>query len=192
MSMPYLEAHIRNAQIGIQYDQPNMKIKQPQADLRIQQPAAEVKISREASSLHIDQSEARADGDIKGTSRRVQEWAEKAKHTLTEGVARRVRQGDQMMKIENGGGAIPRIAKENGQPAPKSIGIGFIPKSHFRVQIDYDPGKVDIEVIPHEPIIDAQINKPIIDHENWKANIYLQQKESVSFELKNFNVDEYI
>lgn len=96
--MPYLETTIRNAQIGIQYDQPNLKMKQPQADLRIQQPAADLKISHEASKLYIDQSEALADVDYKGTGRRVKEWAEQAQVTATEGIARRVSEGDAMRK----------------------------------------------------------------------------------------------
>ncbi|MGX1429616.1 uncharacterized protein DUF6470 [Cytobacillus horneckiae] len=190
--MPYLETTIRNAQIGIQYDQPNLKMKQPQADLRIQQPAADLKISHEASKLYIDQSEALADVDYKGTGRRVKEWAEQAQVTATEGIARRVSEGDAMMKIENGAGVIPQIAKQYSQSPIKSPSIGYLPKTHFRVNIDYDPGSVEVDVQRNDPIIDARINKPVIDHEYWRANVYLQEKESLSFELKNFNVDEYI
>lgn len=190
--MPYLETTIRNAQIGIQYDQPNLKMKQPQADLRIQQPAADLKISHEASKLYIDQSEALADVDYKGTGRRVKEWAEQAQVTATEGIARRVSEGDAMMKIENGAGVIPQIAKQYSKSPIKSPSIGYLPKTHFRVNIDYDPGSVEVDVQRNDPIIDARINKPVIDHEYWRANVYLQEKESLSFELKNFNVDEYI
>ncbi|WP_370223782.1 DUF6470 family protein [Cytobacillus sp.] len=192
MNMPYLQTHITSAQLGINYSRPDMKMKQPQADLQIKQPAADLEISYEPSSLSIDQSEALADVDRKGPLRRTKEWVEQARQVLAEGVAKRARQGDQMMEIEHGGGAIARISRENSNPPMKEIGFGFLPKTPFRVKLDYDPGKVDIEFTPNKPVIDSKANKPIIEHENWKAEIYIKQKDSIDFELKNFKIDQYV
>lgn len=192
MHTPYLEITTKQAQLGINYYQPVMKIKQSQADVSMHQPPAKLTISHEASRLFIDQSEARADLDNKGAGRRVAEAAEQAKMTALTGISRRVREGDAMMKIENGAGAIPQIAKQNSEPNQKTPGIGYLPKNHFRVQIDYDPGNVDVNVTPQTPAIDVSINRPQIAHENWQAQIYLQQKEAINFELRDFQVDQLI
>lgn len=192
MNMPYLQVNRTDARLGINYHQPNMKIQQPQADLQIEQPAAELQINYKKSELNIDQTEAFADVDQKSPARRTKEWAEQARQLLSEGVSRRAREGAQMMKIENGSGAIAQISKQNSNPPMKEIGIGYLPKTHFRVNIDYDPGEVDVNFTPNKPRIDAKANKPIIQHENWKAEIYLQQKDSFDLEIANFHMDKYV
>ncbi len=192
MNMPYLQVNQTGGQLGINYYQPNMKIQQPQADMRIEQPAAILDINFKKSELHIDQTEAFADVDQKSAARRTREWAEQAKQMLAQGVARRAREGDQMMKIENGGGAVAQISKQKSNPPMKEIGIGYLPKTHFRVKIDYNPGEVDINVTPNKPRIDVTPNKPTIQHENWRADIYLQQKDSFDLEIANFQMDKYV
>ncbi|WP_282154552.1 DUF6470 family protein [Cytobacillus gottheilii] len=192
MNMPSLQVHQTNASIGINYYQPNMKIQQPKANMHIEQPAATLDIHYRKSELNIDQSEAFADVGQKSAARRTREWAEQAKQMLSAGVARRAREGDQMMQIENGANAFAQISKQKSNPPIKEIGIGFLPKTPFRVKIDYDPGEVDVNFTPHKPRIDVTANKPIIQHESWRAEIYLQQKESFDLEFVNLQMDKYV
>ncbi|MFC5735389.1 DUF6470 family protein [Cytobacillus gottheilii] len=192
MNMPSLQVHQISAQLGINIYQPTMKMQQPQADMRIEQPAATLEINYKKSKLNIDQTEAFADIDQKSAARRTREWAEQGKQMLAQGVARRAREGDQMMMIENGSDAIARISKQNTSPPLKEIGLGFLPKTPFRVKIDYDPGNVDVNFTSSKPRIDVTANKPIMQHENWKADPYLRQKDSFEIEVVNFRMDQYV
>ncbi|WP_080843989.1 DUF6470 family protein [Cytobacillus gottheilii] len=192
MNMPSLQVHQISAKLGINIYQPTMKIQQSQAEMRIEQPAAKLEINYKKSKLNIDQTEAFADVDQKSAARRTREWAEQSKQMLAQGVARRAREGEQMMKIENGGDAIARISKQNSSPPMKEIGIGYLPKTPFRVKIDYDPGDVDVNFTSFKPRIDVTTNKPVMQHENWSADPYLKQKNSFKLEVVNFHMDEYV
>lgn len=189
MNFPTINYTITNAELGLRHIRPEARIRQPQADLEITQPQADLQIKVTPSKLNIDQSEAFADMDYKGPLRRTREWVEKALQEYNSNVSRTAQQGDQMMRIENGGGAIPRIAKENGEPPLKEQGLGYLPKDRFRVKIDYQPAELEVKVTPREPIINSRMNKPIIDIPRWQVNHYMKQMPSVEFETVGQQVD---
>lgn len=55
------------------------------------------------SPVNIDQTEAFAAMDLKGPLRRADDYVADALATFSSNVKRRAQQGDQMMRIENGG-----------------------------------------------------------------------------------------
>ena len=109
--------------------------------------------------LTIDQSEAWAQMDIKPISQRTAENAQEGKQKALEGLARRAREGDDLMHIERGGNAIAAHAKENGKFMQKQTGLGWIP-SPFSVKMHYEQAKVQFDVQTQKPIIDVQVRQP--------------------------------
>ncbi|TFD95789.1 DUF6470 family protein [Jeotgalibacillus sp. R-1-5s-1] len=186
-----LQYNITNARTGINYNQPVMNIKQPKATLDIKQPKADMTISTTPSKLLIDQTEAFAAMDRLDPLRRAKEYVDKIMAEYPELVKKRARQGDQMMRIENGGGAIAAIAKENGTPPMKQMVMGFIPKTPFDVKIDYQPSEVNIDVRRNAPVINSSVNRPQIDIPRWSASIYMEQMPSIDFDYlgKNINLN---
>lgn len=184
MKLPQIQIRSTYAQIQIETQPGEQTIEQPKANQHIEQPEAELYIERRQGKLTIDQTQARADMDLKSVFRRTEEFAQNGKQAWLEGLARRVRQGDQLMKIENKGNPIALIAKENSVKPEKSFNIGWIP-SHFSVKTHYEPDHLDINWKVNKPIIDTEEQKPIIDFQPGKVYTSLKEKNSLSIDFIN-------
>lgn len=184
MIFPQIRLESTRGQIGLQINQPVQEIQQPQADLSIEQPAAEMTIDRRPSKLTIDQTRAREDVDLKSIRRRIEEAADRGKQDLLDGIARVSSQGDQLMRVEDGGNAIPDIAEANGLPPFYEFNIGFIP-SAGSVEIGYDPGDVNIQWQTHKPNIQVNINKPIHHYTPGTTTVSMKQYPNVKVDFEN-------
>ncbi|MFH5778018.1 DUF6470 family protein [Heyndrickxia oleronia] len=185
MRLPQIRLESQFAQIQMNTQPAIQSIEQPKADLDIQQPTAELHIDRFPSKLNIDQSEARADLDLKTIKRRIEEFAQTGYQDLLEGIARRAQEGNELMRIENGGNTIASIAKQNGKLFPThDITIGFIPKLGS-VKIDYEPTKLDIQWDVKKPIINTQIKKPIIDYQPGNVDVQIKRYQDLKIDFEN-------
>ncbi|MFD1779990.1 DUF6470 family protein [Fredinandcohnia salidurans] len=184
MELAQIRLESQYAKIGIRKNNPIQEIQQPKADLSIEQPKAELTIQTTPGKLTIDQSQARADMDLKSISQRIAEAADKGYRDSLEGVARRAQEGNELMKIENGGNPISQIAKRNSEGPELQFNIGWIP-SHFSVKTNYVPAEVDIQVKVNKPVINANINKPIHEYTPGKVDITLDQRQSLKIDFVN-------
>lgn len=184
MNFPQIRLESTSARIGLHIEKPIQKIEQPKAIQSIEQPKAVVNIETVPGRLIIDQTEARSDLGFKTIPRLVAENAADAKRIAMEGTARRVRQGDDLMRIENKANPIPSHAIENAYKPEARLTIGWIP-SPGSVKINYEPAKVNIEATPQKPIIHTQIQKPLHDYTPGKVHVYLEQKNSLKIDFVN-------
>lgn len=184
MLFPQIRLESFFAQTELTINKPKQEIRQPKANLDIQQPKAELTMQRTPNRLSIDQRQARADMDLKNVSQRIEEAAQRGRQDLLAAIARIAQDGNELMRIENGGGAIARQAKRNSEGPPDSFNIGFIP-SHFSVKIGYEAGKVDINVKENKPVINAHINKPIHDYAPGSAEVGLSKYQSLQIDFEN-------
>ncbi|KEZ52144.1 DUF6470 family protein [Metabacillus indicus] len=182
MNIPQIRLESRFAKIGIETVNAKLSIEQKPADLSIQQPKVELTIRTTPGKLTIDQSKAREDVDLKHISKRIEEAAEMGRQDLLSGIARRIRQGDEQMRIENGGRPLTAQAKANSERPEKQFNIGFIP-SHFSVKLDYQPAEVEIDVKTNEPVIESTPNKPIIEYETGDVNIHLSERNQLKIDF---------
>lgn len=189
MNFPQIRLESTSAQIAIQTENARNHIQQPKADLSIQQPKAEISISTIKSRLTIDQTQARAEIDLKSIAQRIDEFSQNGRQELLSGIARRTQQGNELMKIENNGNPIVRQAKQNSEKPIKEFALKFVP-SHGSVKINYEPAKVNIMARENKPIINVQVNKPNIQYERGKVDIYLQKRNElkINFEKIDINV----
>ncbi|WP_163970548.1 DUF6470 family protein [Oceanobacillus halotolerans] len=182
MQFPQIRMQSQMAQIAIKQTGGVQTIRQPQAEQTIQQPKADISMKTRPSKLTIDQTKAWEDMGLMHISKRIETFANEGKQGLKEGIARKVRQGDELMKIENGGNPLARQAAENGHDGMKSLGIDFIP-SHFSVKTTYEPSEVDITVNPNPPIIQATPNKPIMEYQPGSVETSMKQYPSLEIDV---------
>ncbi|MGS2778885.1 DUF6470 family protein [Robertmurraya sp. GLU-23] len=181
MNIPQIRIHSKPSQIEISSTRSELSIEQHRGQLYLEQPQADLNITRIPGKLTIDQTQARADVDLKSARRRIEEGAELGKQDVLAGIARRIREGEELMRIENGFGAIASIVKRNSQSI-KEFGLGYIPKTGS-VQISYDPGKVQIEVLSNSPRVNYQVNKPSISFVPSEVKVNLKQHASLEIDF---------
>ncbi len=189
MNVPQIRLQSISAQISIHTNKGQQSIEQPKAELSIEQPKADLKIETTPSTLSIDQTEAWADMDLKHISRRVAEMASQAKQDALEGIARRAQEGQQLMRIEDGGNPIADIAKKNSAKPIYPFNIGYIP-SAGSVKIQYEPAKVNIDVTPNKPNINISINKPIIDYQPGSVDVQLERRNELKIDFEEVSKGE--
>jgi len=181
MKIPQIQIQTKKAELGLIIQQPKQQIQQPQADMQIHQPAAELSIHTTKGQLYIDSSQARRDIGMVSSMEMTRNYAEKGKQAALAGVARRAREGEQLMSIEKGGNAIYSIIDAKSGPKNIKMGIKFIPSGNS-VKTTYIPATVDIQVQKNNPKIDVQINKPIHNYSPGNVNIDLIQKPSIQID----------
>ncbi|MBM6619043.1 DUF6470 family protein [Bacillus suaedaesalsae] len=184
MQVPQIRIESSYARLGMKTNDAQVAIEQPQDYLSIEQPLAEMNLSITPSKLTIDQSKAREDMDLKSILKRTEEAAQLGKTAVLEGIARRASEGNQLMKIENGGNAIAMIAKENSKGREFKFNIGWIP-SPGSVKVEYTPSKVDVKIDPQKPIINVEPNKPILSYSPGKVEYMMEQYPSLKIDFVN-------
>lgn len=189
MSVPQLRMESTKGQIGITTTQPVQEFEQQPADLEIQQPKADLSIETTPGTLTIAQSQAWADMDLKPISKRIEEFAQRGYSDWLDGLSRMAEQGDELMRIENGGQPIADQAKENGEDPMLEFNIGFVP-SPFSVKTNYEPPKVNIDWQVNRPIIESRINKPIHGYKPGKVQIDMKQWPSLIIDVTGQEIDQ--
>lgn len=185
MYFPQIRLQSQMAQIEMTTNPAKQSIEQPGPDLDLQQPPAELHIDRTPSVLSIDQSEARADVDLKSIRRRVEEFAQNGYQEWLNGIARRAQEGNELMRIENGGNPIASIGKQNGKLLPTyEFNIGYVPKAGS-VKIDFQPTKLDIQWDIKKPINNTKARKPIIDYQPGTVDIRIKQYQDLQIDFAN-------
>ncbi|MBD8004670.1 DUF6470 family protein [Bacillus norwichensis] len=182
--MPQIQMESVKGQIGIRTIPASQSIEQPKVIVEIQQPPAEMQIEKTSSKLTIDQTKAWEDMNLKSLPRVMEEFAQEGRSKAMEGTARRAEEGDELMRIENGGNPMPGIAKRNSERPEASFNIGFIP-SPFSVKLNYEPAILNIQWMRREPIIQVQPQKPIIDYQSGKVDIFMEREPSLKIDFIN-------
>ncbi|CQR46399.1 hypothetical protein BN1058_00657 [Paraliobacillus sp. PM-2] len=182
MRFPQIRLQSQAAQLAIKQTAAQQTIRQPKAEQTIQQPKAKLNIETKPSKLTIDQSEAWADLGFKSVRRVTAEAFQQGKEAAMEATARRIRQGEEMMKIENGGNPIASQAIENGFDQMKRFNIGWIPSSGS-VKVNYRPAEVVIDIQAQKPIIETKTKDPMTTYEPGKVDVTLAQKNNLQIDF---------
>ncbi|WP_391208020.1 DUF6470 family protein [Psychrobacillus sp. L4] len=181
MNIPKLQVQSTKAQIGLNIQKAVQQIEQPKANLDLQQPKAIQTMETTQPTLSIDTEQARADLDLMSSSRRTAEVADYGRQTALEGIARRAQEGNELMRIENGGNPIASQAMQWGRQPYSSLSIQFIP-SQGSVKESFQPGSVDIRVEPQQVINNTTSNKPIHTYTPGKVTVEMLQKPSITID----------
>lgn len=182
--MPQLQIQTTKGFLDLQITKPVQEIEQPKATIRQEQPAAILEMSTTRPQLSLDTTEARAEIDLKSIRRRNEEHAQNSKQIGLEGIGRRAAEGQQMMKIENGGGNIfGELSKQNQPRQYAALAMGFI-GNKSGVQMSFEPGSLDIQATPQKPVFDAQVNKPVHNYTPGKVSGQMNPYPSIQIDVK--------
>lgn len=184
MNIPQIRLESTFAKIGIRTEKPIQRIEQPKPEVTIEQPKAEMTVKTTPGKLTIDQLQAWSDLGFKPTALLVKEFAAEGKQAELEGIARRTRQGNELMRIENKVNPLPKQAEENAYKPQKRLAISWIP-SPGSVQLHYELAKVDIEVTLRKPVIEARVKKPVHEYIPGKVHIYLEKRNSLKIDFNS-------
>ncbi|MFY4775078.1 DUF6470 family protein [Metabacillus sp. RGM 3146] len=187
MQIPQIRLESTQGRIGLTTIQPKMEQEQPKADLSIEQPQAELSIETIPAKMTIDTTKARADVDLKSVSRRIAEAAQQGYQDWLSGISRRSNEGEQLMRIEEGGNPIAQQAETNSASPMYDFNIGFVP-SAGSVKIDFQPAQVKIDVVPRKPIINVKQNKPILNYEPGKVQVSLDQRPDLKIDFVTVDI----
>jgi hypothetical protein len=170
--------------ISLKTTQPVQSIEQSKVVLDIKQPPAEMNIERRPSFLSIDQSEARADMDLKSIGRRVSDAKDQGYQDWLSGLSRVAQEGDDLAHIERGGHPIAEHAKQNSQSQIYDYNIAFVP-SAGSVKIDYDPGDLSIDWTVHKPENNSYVQPANISYTPGSVQVNLEKYASLKIDFEN-------
>lgn len=192
MEIPKLMMRATYGKIGLKTQNAQLAIRQPFAEQNIRQSKAELSIHTVPGKLDIDQSQAFAEAHLKSIYALIDDYANRGRGAVMAGIARRAEQGDELMKIENGGRPIAEQARVNSEGPPPQFNIGWMPKSPFSVMFHYQPGNVDIRWEVHHPEINVQTHSPEYTYTPGKVDVEMRQWPLLDIQVADVHHDEYI
>jgi len=182
MLVPQLRMEATYGKLAISTTPARLDITQPPAELTIEQPPAEMNIASVPARLTIDQSRAWAAMNNKHVFEFIRDGAEDGRQAVLDYIARTASQGDELMRIENGGNPIADQAVVNSEDPPLEFNIAFVPPP-FSVKIGYEPGRLDIDCRIQPPRIDVKRHEPIIHYQRGAVRIDLAQHPSLRIDV---------
>lgn len=183
MEIPQLQIQTTPGRLGLNIEKPVQQIEQPSASIDQQQPAAILEVSTTNPQLSIDTTAVREDIDMKSTFKRTEEYAQMGQQAAMQGLARRAEEGQQLLRIENGGNTIADLAKQNGTPPTAQLGIRFV-ANRSKIQMSITPGTTTINATPQKPVFNVQVNKPIHTYTPGKVTGQMEQYPSIQIDWK--------
>ena len=183
LNIPQLQITTTKGILGLNTTPGIQEIEQPRAILVQQQPAAILEISTTNAKLSLDTTEVRADLDLKSVFKRTEEFAQLGIQGGMEGVARRAKQGRELMDIANGNNVIKQQAIENGSRPRKTLGIKFIPNP-LKLEMSIQPGTLNINVEPQKPSNEITVQKPVHRYTTGKVTGEMEQWPSIKIDVK--------
>lgn len=178
-----------DGQLGIKTTNAKLYIEQPPADFRIEHKDSKLIMHTEQVQILIDQSACFSEEGLKSNMELLEQAKEMGRQALMEGIARRAQEGRRMGNVGKNANAIAEIAFENSFDNHE-FGLATIPMS--RPKFDVKGGTVDIQVDEGYVRIYASPNKPKIEVEPGKVEIYMIQYPQISFEYTGNSVDEKV
>ncbi|MFG6147991.1 DUF6470 family protein [Halobacillus sp. B23F22_1] len=182
MNVPQIQIQSTPARLGLTINKGKQTIRQPQAQQSIQQPQAEMTIKQRPGQLTIDQTKAWHNIDLKSIALRTEETAQVGEQKWMEGLARMASEGDELMRIEQGGNPIAAQAERNAG-FEFDIQPGGRP-SYDLVDLSYQPGEAEINVEPREPIINTVKQDPETSFSPGNVSSYVEQYPDLKIDWK--------
>lgn len=139
--------------------------------------------------VKIDQSECFNESGLKNNRALLDEMVSRSQQAVSEGIAHRVDEGNQMMAIESGQDAIAENADYNAwERFYHEFGLVTMPRSRpsFTVEegdVDYQYQKGEVNILNGPFKIDGGTYTP------WKLEFYLKQKNSITITPVGDEVD---
>lgn len=177
MQIPQIQIHLQHAKLYIDADIGKQHIEQPQATVDMEQIKPEQHFHTTKGRLEVNQDrawDALALGNSLETMSKIYSMAS---NIALQGIARIVQKGDQMASIHLGGNPIAQMAQDWKRSFPE---FDFVGEASFdNVDLHYTPSELSIDTTPGRVNMNVQVNKPILEYERGKLDIYMSQYPKV-------------
>ncbi|UTE73594.1 DUF6470 family protein [Rossellomorea marisflavi] len=181
MHVPQIRMSQVPAKLGIDIEPASISIQQPAAVMELHQEGPVMTMDTTLPQLSIDQSQAWEDMNLKSALRSIEEAAGEGYQAWLEFLGNKAQDGDELMSIEAGTGAIASQAERNSQSPNYEFNIGYIP-SPFSVKTYYQPGSLNIQVQNRPVQNQTTPQKPIISYHPGRVTYSIQQHQQLTIE----------
>ncbi len=171
--------------IGIKTTNSQLSISQPKPDFDMRTTHAKIEIQTQQVKVQIDQRQCFNESGLKDNATIASEAAASAKQAVMEAIDRMNGEGE--MLSSNDSNALPNIALSNSTKE-HVFDIDTMPKS--RPKIDFVGGKVDIRVHEGKVEVVSKPNRPILEYQAGRVEIFLQRHPEISFTYTGNNIDK--
>ncbi|WDH98287.1 DUF6470 family protein [Paenibacillus urinalis] len=178
-TIPILQIRQQPGRIGMDADLGQYSIRQPKADLQIKSNPALLTIDQHQPELIVDSSRAKAAFTGGPHLEMTQRLYSNVKQIFLEGIAKRVEEGNRMAEFFKPGNTIVEVYGKS-QPLPV-LGEFRGEASIDNVDVRFNVRPVDIEIEKSPVEFNVQVNKPEIEYNRGKLDIYMMQYPSVEF-----------
>ncbi|MEW8968058.1 MAG: DUF6470 family protein [Exiguobacterium alkaliphilum] len=178
MNLARLEMRQTHAAIQMTSNRPVLEMRQGRADMTMTQGKAEMTQRTTQGTLEVDSSVARSESNLKGALELGRHFGGLGEQGAREATSMAAREGDQLMRIENGN-PIPQIAASKVNDPYPVVDLDFMPKSIDRVKLTYTPADVKIEWNVTPAQIDVSLTPTDFSFTPWTTDISLRQQASL-------------
>ncbi|TCI41588.1 hypothetical protein EVJ27_13540 [Exiguobacterium sp. SH3S2] len=178
MNLARLEMRQTQAAIQMTSNRPVLEMRQGRADVSMTQGKVEMTQQTRQGTLEVDSSVARSESNLKSALELGRYFGQLGEQGVREATSQAAREGDQLMRIENGN-PIPSIAASKVNDPYPIVDMGYMPKSIDRVKLTYTPADVKIEWNLTPAQIDVSLTPAEISFTPWTTDISLRQEASL-------------
>ncbi|WP_168123428.1 DUF6470 family protein [Paenibacillus sp. HB172176] len=187
MQIPQIQMTVQNALLSIDADAGVQHIQQPRATIDMKQIRPEQQFETTQSRLEVDQDKAWDALALGNNLETMSKIYSMASDMALRGLARIVEKGNRMAAIHEGGNPIAENARDWQRTFPEFDFRG--PASCDNVDIHFTQGGVTINTIPGRVEMNVQVNKPILDYDRGKLDMYVSQYGKVT--ITPPQIDQY-
>ncbi|CAM4521207.1 DUF6470 family protein [Paenibacillus xylanexedens] len=178
-TLPVVQIHTTPTLLHIDADIGQYSIRQPKAEVQLHTKPSKLTVQSHAIELNVDQSKAFSayhGGNMIDMNARIYSGIQQL---FMQNMAERVQQGNDMAAIHKPGNTIANIVGTNWQAKP-------FPETRTAASSD----NVDVRVFTQAPDIrfeaaesemNVNVNKPEIEYQRGKLDIYVQQYASIQY-----------
>ena len=169
MNIARLEMRQTQAAIQITSNRPHLEMRQGKVEMTQQ---------TTGGTLEVDSSVARSESNLKAALELGRHFGQLGEQAAREATSTTARDGDRLMRIENGNPIAAMAAEKTSAPYPV-VDMDFMPKSLDRVKLTYTPADVKIEWNLTPAQIDVSLTPADISFTPWTTDISLRQQASL-------------
>ena len=178
-TLPVVQIRTTPSILNMDADPGQYSIRQPKAEVQLNTRPAKLTVESHPITLHVDQSKAFSaynGGNMIDMNARIYSGIQQQ---FLQNMAERVQQGNQLAAIHESGNTIANIVGMDWKPQP--FPETRTPASFDNVDTRVDTRPPDINFQPAVSEMNVIVNKPEIEYQRGKLDIYVKQYASVQY-----------
>jgi hypothetical protein len=188
MQLARLEISQVHAQIGVDRQPEQLRIRTRTADFHLKTEHVKVEIRNRPGRLELDASRAWAALDLPGHLEKMRQVYHQSSNIVLQEIAHIAQKGDRFARIDHPSNTIANLAAEKFTKFAYEV----MPPSELPlVQMRYEAGKPEIRFRGGRVHLDVEVRPPVVSYQPAKFQIYIARKNHIDIRVSTF-VDAYL